>query len=550
MKLKSFIYTALCATMFMATGCTESEPEYTPAPASPTPEIYFSAANATSIRALDGDTKFTVNVYRKDDADAKSYPLLCNDQTDASLFEIPAQVSFAAGEAVTSFEVDYVAETLEAIKPYNMTFVVGQGENTPYALQNVTYTVTYYPWEDVVGPNGEEYGLWRDDFLTLFFDLPVEALEWEVKIQSSPAINGLYRVVNPYGTAAFPGIRFPTGSFASGGPLDGLDHYFYLNCADPSHVFLCDENGSALDGQDPFLFNTGANLSYGTIYITGEYNWELADGHLDNAMSLAGTLSNGAIKFPENSFDIAMANYNNGNFYYTNANGNFLILFPGAEEEKDPDDVWESLGTAAFTDPWITPLWGDSETWNVEVEQWKKDPNMYRLVNPYKDGVMPEGWNYEGDKYFVFDATNPNVVLVEDQEIYYDEGDPINGSVEGTNFAYAIMNMVAEPWTEEQIISQGRNDTFANQVFTFGLRDAMVMFPNTQNEEFVNQIISTNLATEGKVILNSEAAEAAAYNRRAAVARKALLGLDKNMPSFRYETSVKTFYGPKLDIVR
>ena len=530
--------------MFMATGCTESEPEYTPAPASPTPEIYFSAANATSIRALDGDTKFTVNVYRKDDADAKSYPLLCNDQTDASLFEIPAQVSFAAGEAVTSFEVDYVAETLEGVKPYNMTFVVGEGENTPYALQTVTYTVTYYPWEDVVGPNGEEYGLWRDDMFTTFFNWPEQILSWQVKIQSSPAIKGLYRVVNPYGPNAFPGL----GGWDE--CLDGENHYLYLNCADPSHIFICNEDGAATEDGEYVLFNTGVDVGYGTVYLTGEYNWEMADDNLEGAMALAGTLTNGVIKFPEKGLDIAMANYNNGNFYYANNNGNFLILFPGAEEEKDPDDVWESLGTAAFTDPWITPLWGDSETWNVEVEQWKKDPNMYRLVNPYKDGVMPEGWNYEGDKYFVFDTTNPNVVLVEDQEIYYDETDPINGSILGTNFAYAIMNMVAEPMTEEEIISQGRNDTFANQVFTFGLSHAMVMFPNTQNEQYVNQIIATNRETEGKVILNSEAAEAAAYNRRAAVARKALLGLDKNMPSFRYETGIKNFCGPKMKINR
>ncbi len=540
MKLKSFIYTALCATMFMATGCTESEPEYTPAPASPTPEIYFSAANATSIRALDGDTKFTVNVYRKDDADAKSYPLLCNDQTDASLFEIPAQVSFAAGESVTSFQVDYVAETLEGVKPYNMTFVVGEGENTPYALQTVTYTVTYYPWEDVVGPNGEEFGVWRDDIFTSLYNWPEQILTWDVKIQSSPAIKGLYRVVNPYGPTAFPGL----GGWST--VIDNETHYFYLNCADPAHIFICDENGDAVSGGSRFNFVTGVDLNYGMTYISGMYNNIMASAspNIDDAMAMAGTLTNGVIKFPERSLLII----DGDGAYYANVNGKFRILFPGAEEEKDPNDVWETLGTAAFTDPWITPLWGDSETWNVEVEQWKKDPNMYRLVNPYKDGVMPEGWNYEGDKYFVFDATNPNVVLVEDQEIYYDEGDPINGSVLGTNFAYAIMNMVAEPWTEEQIISQGRNDTFANQVFTFGLRDAMVMFPNTQNEEYVNQIISTNLETEGKVILNSEAAEAAAYNRRAAVARKALLGLDKNMPSFRYETGIKNFCGPKREI--
>lgn len=534
--------------MLMATGCTESEPEYTPAPACPSLDVYFSAANNPSIRALDGDTKFSVNVYRSDKEEAKSYALTCKDATDASLFTVPAEVSFAAGENLTSFDVTYVAENLEGIKPYNMTFVIGEGENTPYALQTVTYTVTYFPWEDVVGPNGEEYGLWKDDILTVWFDLPETALEWEVKVQRSPAINGLYRIVNPYGTAAFPGIRFPNGSFASGGTIDGLDHYLYFNCADPTHIFVCDEDGQAISNGRPIMYNTGADLGYGTVYITGDYNFEMADGNLDKAMTLAGTLTNGVIKFPEKALLVAMTNHQNGSFYYTNGNGAFRILFPGAEEEKDPDDVWENIGAATFTDPWITPLYGAAETWNVEVEQWKKDPNMYRLVNPYKDGVMTDGWNYEGDKYFVFDATNPECVKVEDQEIFYDEGDPVNGSIIGLNLGYALQHYVETPWTDTQIISDGANDTFANQTFTFREGDALFVFPNSSNTELKGAFQYSDAA--GSLVLNSETAATAAANRRSFVARKALLNPGNGLPEFRYETRVKTFYGPKMKVSR
>lgn len=540
MKLKSFIYTALCATMFMATGCTESEPEYTPAPASPTPEIYFSAANSTAIRALDGDTKFTVNVYRKDNADAKSYPLLCNDQTDASLFEIPAQVSFAAGETVTSFQVDYVAETLEGVKPYNMTFVVGEGENTPYALQTVTYTVTYYPWEDVVGPNGEEYGVWRDDIFTSLYNWPEQVLTWDVKIQSSPAIKGLYRVVNPYGPSAFPGL----GAWTT--VIDNEIHYFYLNCADPSHIFICDENGDAVSGGYRFNFVTGVDLNYGMTYVSGMYNNIMASSNpnIDDAMAMAGTLTNGVIKFPEKSLLII----DGDGAYYANLNGKFRIIFPGAEEEKDPNDVWESLGTAAYTDPWVTPLLiGEAETWNVEVEQWKKDPNMYRLVNPYKYGVMPDGWNYQGDKYLVFDVTNPDVVQIEDQEIFYEASDPFNGSILGLNAAFAYKNYTSTPWTDEQLIAEGMNDTFVNQVLTIKAKDAYFVLPNSSDPEIKGKFLYTE--AEGSLVLNSEAAAAASYKRRATVARKALLNVNANLPSFRYPTTdIKNFYGPKRNI--
>lgn len=536
MKLKSFIYTALCATMFMATGCTESEPEYTPAPASPTPEIYFSAANATAIRALDGDTRFSVDVYRKDNADTKEYTITCKDQTDASLFTVPAKVSFAAGETVASFDVDYVAETLEGVKPYDMTFVVGEGENTPYALQTVTYTVTYYPWEDVVGPNGEEYGVWRDDIFTSFYSWPEQILTWEVKIQSSPAINGLYRVVNPYGPTAFPGLGGWTGV------IDGETHYFYLNCADPSHIFICDENGAALSGGSLFMFDTGADLGYGTTYVSGMYNYILAssDPDLDSAMAMAGTLTNGVIKFPEKALIIA----DNDGMSYANANGAFRIIFPGAEEEKDPDDVWESIGTAAYTDPWITPLFsGEAETWTVEVEQWKKDPTQYRLVNPYKDGIMPDGWNYDGDKYFVFDATNPDVVLIEDQEIFYEDSYPFDGSILGLNAGYVAKNYVQTPWSDEKIIENDMNDTFANQVFTIKAGNAYFVLIDSSDPNYQGKFMYTNAA--GSLVLNSEAAQTAAYNRRAAVARKALLHANDNMPSFRYNTDIRIFPGPK-----
>ncbi len=526
--------------MFMATGCTESEPEYTPAPACPSLDVYFSAANNLSIRALDGDTKFSVDVYRSDKEAAKTYALTCKDATDASLFTVPSEVSFAAGENVASFDVTYVAENLEGVRPYNMTFVVGEGENTPYALQTVTYTVTYFPWEDVVGPNGEEYGVWRDDMFTTFFNWPEQVLSWDVKIQISPAIKGLYRVVNPYGPTAFPGVDGWTSV------IDNEIHYLYFNCADPTHIFICDEDGQATSTGRPIMFNTGADVGYGTVYITGYYNFEMADENLDNAMTLAGTLTNGVIKFPENALLIAMTNYNNGSFYYANGNGAFRILFPGAEEEKDPDDVWENIGAATFTDPWITPLYGAAETWNVEVEQWKKDPNMYRLVNPYKDGVMPDGWNYEGDKYFVFDATNPECVKVENQEIFYDEGDPVNGAIIGLNMGYALQHFVETPWTDTQIIQDGVNDTFANQTFTFPAEHALYVFPNSSDPELNGEFQYSYAA--GSVVLNSETAAAAAANRRSFVARKALLTPGNGLPEFRYETGIKNFYGPKINV--
>ncbi len=513
MKL-NILYTGLCSVALLAVGCTEEAPSYEPAPACETPAVYFDPATTTSFKVGEADTELTVPVYRANAGEAASFPVTLSSATDAAAFNVPATVSFAAGEKLSSFDVTYVAKDLEGMKPYNLTFTVGDGKDTPYVYQNITYTIVYEPWNDVVGPNGEEYGIWKDDILTTFFDLPETALEWQVKIQSSPAVAGLYRIVNPYGTAAFPGIRFPTGSFASGGPLDGEDHYLYLNCADPSLVFICNASGSPLEGKDMVLFNTGADLSYGTIYITGEYNWEAADENIDP--ELAGSFTNGVVKFPAKSLDVAMANYQNGNFYYANTNGAFRILWPGAVEEEDPDEVWENIGTAAYTDVLITPLYNEdesiedySETWNVEVEQYKKDPNMYRLVNPYKEGVMPDGWNYDGDKYLVIDATNPNCLFVELQEVFYDDDPMIGGTIGAINYAYLL---AANEWTPAQIIESGYNDVFANQIFTFGSENLCVVFPNTSVEQLKNKLLNFSTA-QGKIDLTTTATQS--VNRKA-----------------------------------
>lgn len=507
MKLKSLLYSALCSVAFIGTGCTENQPEYTPAEPSETPEIYFSAAAATSFNVGETDTEFTVTVYRSDDATAATYPLQCVDMTDASKFNVPASVSFAAGEKTSEFTVTYDATQLEGLVPYKMTFVVGDGINTPYALQRVTYTINYFPWVDVVGPNGEEFATWTDDFLTTLYNMPDEYLTFEVKLQKSPAIEGLYRVVNPYANCPLFG----------GNPYDE-NNYFYLNASNPNEVFLCDSEGKAISGSSPVYYNTDIyfNASYGTVSITGQYNYQAARGNMDAAAQFAGTLSNGVLKFatPKSFLLTGTGSVLSGSLYYCDSNGTFKIVWPGVVEEADPDDVWESIGNAEFTDPWITPLYseeGTPETWTVEVEQYKKDPNLYRLVNPYKDGVLTDGWVYEGDKYIVIDATNPQCLKIEPQVAWYDEEAPINGNIEVFNAGYAYQHYVQTPLTDAQIISQGLNDTFANQVFTIGAGHAMITLPDTQDEDYEGAILTTT-QQDGKIVLSAEATAVATAN--------------------------------------
>lgn len=507
MKLKSILYSVLCSAAFFATSCTENEPEYVPAPAADVPEVFFTVTEENSAQVGETDSEFSVTVYRADDSVEATYPMTCSVSQDAEFFTLPESVTFAAGEKTSQVTVEFEATQLEGLVPYEITFKVGNGENTPYSLRTFVYTLTYFPWNDVVGPNGEEFGTWTEDFLTAWYNLPEAALTWPVKIQSSPAVKGLYRIVNPYeqATALFGGSPYEPGQLS----------YFYINASDPNCVFLCNENGEALVGGNAFYYEYGYNLGYGPIELTGYYNYALANGaSISEAAQYAGSFANGVLKFATpKSFVIS----DDDGPTYSNKNGNFKILWPGAVEESPAD--WENIGAAEFTDGWITPLYtgGTPETWSVEVEQSVKDPNIYRLVNPYKDGIMPDGAVYSGDKYFVFDATNPNLVVVETQNVW-NEPDPSFGDIYATNYGYALQNLMAEPYTPEWIIENGYNDTFANQTFTFPGGHCIFLLPDTQNANYKNKLLnSTNKTTQ--IVLSQDASSKAAANVQAAAAK-------------------------------
>lgn len=514
MKL-NLIYTGLCAVAMMAAGCTESEPEYVPAAPCESPAVYFSPMSTTSYKVVEGEDEITVPVYRATEGEAATYAVSTRDMTDASMFDVPATVSFAEGSKTAEITITFVAEDLEGYKPYNIGLSIGDGKDTPYALQTVNYTVTFTPWQVVTSEDGTiSTATWRDDFLTTFFNLPEQVLTWEVTIEKSPVINGLYRVATPYGTQAFPGIWFPSGAFADGSCTDGQEHYLYLNCADPTNVFMCSENGDPLREDGSWVYyNTGCDVGYGTIFIGSLYNDAVEAG--DDPSEYAGTLINGVLKFPTKSMLIAMLNYNNAGFYYSNVNGAFRLIWPGCEEEADPDDVWETLGNAAYTDALIAPIYnegGTAETWTVELQQWKKDPSQFRLVNPYKDGVMPDGLNYEGDEYLFIDATNPNCVMVEDQWIWYDDEPVIGGDVECMNIAYNLSGK----YDDEAIIAAGYGDTYADGVFSFGSMNLRLYFPNTSYADWKGKLI---VFTEdcGKIVLEGSGGAAAPVRRSSKV---------------------------------
>lgn len=514
MKLK-YLYTGMLSLALMSTACTDDSDYPQPEPINPEVatgalDVYFYPASTTSYKIGVSDTELTVDVYRSNGDGAKTFDLSF-ESDHASLFTVPASVTFADKQTKVSVPFSFVATDFPAMEPVDITFIVGEGVNSPWAYQRLKYAVTFEPWEDITGPDGED-GTWVDDMFTSWYNLPAAALSWKVKIQINTAIDGLYRIVDPYGKQAFNGLNFGDGAWSTGAYIDGQNHYLYFNCTDPEMVYICDETGSPLNGQSVYVFNTGANVGYGTVGLTGVYNMLLAQGKDDP--SACGSFKDGIIKFPAGSLVII----DDDGAGYANKNGGFRVLWPGVTEA--PEKEWESIGSAKYTDVLVTPFMTTfnnetepmSQTWDVEVEQSVKDPSVYRIVNPFKSGVMPDGFDYEGDKYLYIDAFNPDCVLIENQEILSVDVEEIGGSIVACNLAY---EKAADKMTDEDIIAGGFNDVFADKVFTFAPGHMLIGCPDA-TDVGLKVAKAYNTVDAGKLVLSAEATEAAAANYRVA----------------------------------
>jgi len=505
------------AGLVMTSCDDQNDASYTPATPGEPLEYYFSMSDPNSAELVETDTEFTVILYRTDGSEEVTVPVECT-ATDATLFNIPASATFEAGKTQTGITVTFDATKLQGMIPYKFVFKVGDSENTPYALQTVEYTVTYRPWDDVIGPNGELYALYTDDVMGPLYG--GDNLTYEVKLQSSPSIEGLYRIVNPYGES------FPYNE--PGDWDDTKNYYLYFNIANPNVAFLCDGDGNAVVGNEPYKFYSGVcwNESEGEMFMTGMYNVYMAMGSsqaVQKATEFAGTYKKGVLTFPKDGLGckltVAHAGTTDTEWVKSNKNGAFKLVWPGVVEEVDPEPEtkWQSIGTGEYTDPLIYPLFEETQpmTWTVEVEQNTDEPTKYRMVNPYKAGIMPDGIDYEDNLYIEIDAANPEAVVIAEQN---------TGFIDGQDGIIYMMNaagyLVANGVPLSTVISKGYGDTFNNGVFTFPAGHMMCSFPNSPDPEVANGgPYGPTINIEGKLVLNNEAAVSAASNIRAARAK-------------------------------
>lgn len=195
---------------------------------------------------------------------------------------------------------------------------------------------------------------------------------------------------------------------------------------------------------------------YGDVYFYVK-DVNLETGYINDGMAdmqaTVGTITDNVVEFPE--FDIWAtgdpANEQYGYFYITAYNS---FTFEGKDEPVDDPD-WEAYAVAEFVDGWAIPaMQGDYDQyqfpWDVNVQRFKSDHNVIRIVNPYNVATCPFATSHYGKSgYIVIDVTDPDYVLV--CPGYFSGFDP-DGSMKVNFFNlegfYAAMGI-----TKDQVLS-------------------------------------------------------------------------------------------------
>lgn len=157
---------------------------------------------------------------------------------------------------------------------------------------------------------------------------------------------------------------------------------------------------------------------------------------------------------------------------------------------------WETLGLCDYTDGAFVGLFLNSNgiaTWEVQIQEHKETPGLFRLVNPYASWPLLSaiGWNLlEGKYYIELDASDPNGVMMPicPLGVYIDEA--INQQGEKMGAA----SLLSDAWytvavgeaTFEQVKAAGLCGTFADDMITFPTAGLLMLAENQRNLFYAN----------------------------------------------------------------
>lgn len=284
--------------MLAIASCQNSE-AYVPNEAPEGAQVYFPSTTVTSYTVDQTMTKIDLTLARIADEAEGNYGLEIVDTTKNHIFfeaDYVAGVDFLAGqkEAVITIPVDY--SKLQAGLKYALVFNVLE-DTTPYGQNSIKVVLNVpEPWHYL----GE--AIFSEDVLTTFFNVTLGE-QWTVPCYTNDLYPGTYFFKNAF-TSLYP--------FNDPGDYVEDDVYFQV---------VVKENGDAYVPMQKLGFDWGYGEFGLSSYISDYFEVE-TDSY--------GKLENSIIRFEPKTVLISMADYKDGNWYFSNESGKFFIALPGA----------------------------------------------------------------------------------------------------------------------------------------------------------------------------------------------------------------------------
>ena len=312
-KYISYIMTALLSLVLAS--CTQEEMH---APGELDAEgcygVYFPTQNGVGDLQIEPDdpTTLTFMVRRSNSRDEirvpvrikSNYPIFTVDEVVFKDGEstAPVVVHFPSAKIATTYECTLILEGDEYVSKYSTN------------PSHLNFSVTRVKWNDVVGPNGEVYGKWRDGIFPEWFAVTYPNLERNIILQERDDMPGFYRTFDVYS------LDYLGEMFASNmSNICVSQHYTYIDATDPEKVWIP-------------TFQTGAifSPSYGMTSI-GSYVVENSNDFDASIASVYGTLKEGIIEFPYGSLQMKLETMG---WYPTNSAGLHRIILPGYQAKE------------------------------------------------------------------------------------------------------------------------------------------------------------------------------------------------------------------------
>lgn len=286
-------------------------------------EVYFPSQTNAKDHNLDPDdaTILTFKASRNNTNGEVTVPVTvtCDGGEEGeNIFEV-SDIYFKDGQSTSTFTVEFA--DAEIGTTYSCSIEV---EDPLYALKygtNATYlsfSVTRVKWNRIYGPNGEEYGTYKDDiFGCIGFSLRESIfVNEEVEFYERDDKPGYYKIRNAY-TDAMMAYLFE-GSTDNAASYKGITREtdMIFDATDPNKVFMP-------------LQSLGVN-------VNDEYGWIMAGSYhsnnigIDESSNLYGILEDGIISFPVNGLVYIFPTTGSGSM--VNSNGQTKLIFPGYKD--------------------------------------------------------------------------------------------------------------------------------------------------------------------------------------------------------------------------